>query len=178
MVQSRERIMSMIEDQIYQKSRLMSELDVGMQDLDKNSAIKFLDLLETRQSGAEFLFGISKYATSKPFRNINRKLLAAILKTSGYNRIVTEKDAGVRCRVTLTEIKDLIFSFECKVHSYLNSYFGFDHLDHYIVYDGTKVELLRDMLEEYNYDEIVTEFAEINGLKALEVPTYFLSSRF
>ena len=173
MTQSRDHIMSMIEDQIYQKSRLMSELDVGMQDLDKNSAIKFLDLLEANQPGAEFLFGVSKYATSKPFRSLNRKLLSAILKTSGYNRIVTEKDAGVRCRVTLTEIKDSIFSFECKVHSYLNSYFGFDRLDHYIVYDGVEVKLLRDLLEECSYDEIVTEFADINSLKAHEVPTYF-----
>ena len=173
MVHSRERIMSMIEDQIYQKSKLLSELNVGMQDLDSISVIKFLDLLEANQPGAEFLFGVSKYATSKPFRSLNRKLLSAILTTSGYNRIVTEKDAGVRCRVTLTEIKDSIFSFECKVHSYLNSYFGFDHLDHYIVYDGTKVELLRDMLEECSYDEIVTEFADINSLKAHEVPTYF-----
>ena len=47
MTQSRDHIMSMIEDQIYQKSRLMSELDVGMQDLDSISVIKFLDLLES-----------------------------------------------------------------------------------------------------------------------------------
>lgn len=178
MSQSRDHIMSMIEDQIYQKSKLLSELNVGMQDLCENSVSKFLDLLETNQSGAKFLFGISRYATSKVFKSIDRKLLAAILKTSGYTKIITEKDAGLRCEVTLTEIKDSIFSFECKVHAYLHSFFGFNRLDHYIVYDGAKIKLLRDMLEEYSYNEIVTEFADINSLKAHEVPTYFLSSRF
>lgn len=173
MVQSRERIMSMIEDQIYQKSKLLSELNVGMQDLRKDSITKFLDLVETKRSGAEFSFGIDTYPSAKSFSSIDRRLLTAILKMSGHTKIVTEKDAGFYCKVILTDIKDSTFSFECKIQSYLHSFFGLHYLDHYIVYDGSNLKFLRDMLEEYSYNEIVSEFAEINGLKTFEVPNYF-----
>lgn len=173
MVQSREHIMSMIEDQIWQKSKLLSEMNVGMQDLRKDSITKFLDLVETKQSDAEFSFGLSIHPSEKSFSSRDRKSLAAILKTSSHTKIVTEKDAGIHCKLTLTEVKDSTFSFECKVHSYLHSFFGFYYLDHYIVYDGSNMTFLRDVLEEASYSEIVTDFAEINGLQVYEVPTYF-----
>lgn len=123
MVQSREHIMSMIEDQIWQKSKLLSEMNVEMQDLRKDSITKFLDLVETKQSDAEFSFGLSIHPSEKSFSSRDRKSLAAILKTSGHTKIVTEKDAGIHCKLKLTEVKDSTFSFECKVHSYLHSFF-------------------------------------------------------
>ena len=165
--------MSMIEDQIYQKSKLLSELNVRIQDLRKDSITKFLDLVETKRSGAEFSFGLDMYPSEKSFSSIDRKLLTAILKMSGHTKIVIEKDSGFYCKVILADIKDSTFSFECKIHSYLHSFLRFHYLDHYVVYDGSNLKFLRDMLEEYSYKEIVSEFAEINGLKTFEVPTYF-----